>query len=196
MHDDIAQTLGYLGLQVDEIMDRPDLAVCEGVQAALEDIRKVIEQGYRRVRDSILCLSQDIPTDFDLRVALQRIIEEFTKANGCQVRMSVDVDWMAPLPPLIAIQAIYIVQEALNNARKHAQASTVYLSFQRLENGIVELVIRDDGRGFGVASSLELDERGLGLRFMGERAKRVGGTFEVQSEPGQGTQIVVHLPPS
>jgi len=160
----------------------------------LEAVRSVIEKSYQRVRDSIVRLSQDIPNHFDLRVTLRQIIEEFTESTGCRVKMSIDVDWMAPLPPLVAIQASHIIQEALTNVQKYARANTVSLSLQRLNCERIEIVIQDDGRGFDVALVPQTGESGLGLRFMAERAERVGGTFEIKSQPGQGTQIVVCLP--
>jgi two-component system nitrate/nitrite sensor histidine kinase NarX len=194
MHDDVAQTLAWLGLCVDEIVDHPDFAGDTRLQSELEKLRRTIEGAYQRVRRSIARLGQDIPTHFDLRVVLQGITEEFERMTQHQVGLDVDVDWLAPLSPLAAVQISYIVQEALNNTRRHAQASMVKLSLCRLEDGAVELVIQDNGTGFDVASLPELSEDDFGLRFMAQRAKRVGGTLRIKSEQGRGTQIIVHLP--
>jgi two-component system nitrate/nitrite sensor histidine kinase NarX len=199
MHDDIAQTLACLGLRVDEMMDHPELVGIAHVQIELEAMRRAIERAYQRVRASIARLSRDIPTHFDLRVALQEIIDEFERTTKRRVEMQVDVDWMAPLSPLAAFQASYIIQEALNNTRKHAQARTIRLALRRVEDQTIELLVQDDGQGFDFAPPPDglgsgSSEDGFGLRFMAERAKRVGGTLQVKSEPGQGTKVIVRLP--
>jgi two-component system nitrate/nitrite sensor histidine kinase NarX len=194
MHDDIAQTLGYLGLQVDNVMDHPSLTQNVQVQAQLEQVRTAIEKAYRRVRMSIVRLGRDIPERFDLCVTLQEIVDEFQSATECRVRSEINIDWLAPLSPLVAIQASHIIHEALSNTRQHASASVVYLTLQKLEHNRIEIIVEDDGQGFDTDSVLSHNEGGCGLRFMAERAERVGGTLEIESRPGQGTRIIVHLP--
>jgi two-component system nitrate/nitrite sensor histidine kinase NarX len=194
MHDDIAQTLGYLGLQVDNVTDHPSLTQNRDIQAQLEQVRTAIDKAYERVRMSIARLSRDIPEHFDLRIALQEIIDQFTDATECRVRSEIDIDWLAPLSSLVAIQASHIIQEALNNTRKHADASTVHLALQKLGQDGIEVIVEDDGHGFDADAVPSSSEDGFGLRFMAERAERVGGTLRVESRPGQGTRIIVHLP--
>jgi two-component system nitrate/nitrite sensor histidine kinase NarX len=194
MHDDIAQTLGYLGLQVDNVMDTPSLARNAQVQADLEEVRTAIENAYQRVRASITRLSKDIPDDFDLRTALQETIDEFGEPAGYNVKLETSVDWRVLMSPLVAIQAHHIIHEALTNTRKHAEADTVHVALQRSGDEMIEITIWDNGQGFDIESVPRSINGGFGLRFMAERAERVGGTFRVESRPGHGTQIVVRLP--
>jgi nitrate/nitrite-specific signal transduction histidine kinase len=196
LHDGIAQTLGYLGLQVDNVMENPTLDRNAQVQADLEEVRTAIDNAYRGVRDSITRLSKDIPDDFDLSTALQETVEEFERAAGCNINLDVSVDWVVSMAPLVAIQAYHIIHEALTNVRKHAAADTVHLALQRFGDDMIEIVIRDNGQGFDMDSALRSNRAGFGLRFMAERAERVAGSFRVESRPGDGTQIVVRLPSS
>ncbi|MDH4138182.1 MAG: GAF domain-containing protein, partial [Anaerolineae bacterium] len=194
IHDDTAQTLGYLGLQVDSVMGNPSLAQNVKVQAELEGIRKAIEDAYERVRSSIIRLGEDIPDHFDLETALPEIISEFEKQTRCRVESKVEGSQLPRLPPAVALQAIYIIREALTNVRKHSGATSVHLTLQGLEDGRIKVTIQDNGRGFDLDSNQQAEWRGLGLRFMRERAERVGGSLRIESQPGQGTRVVVSLP--
>ncbi len=194
MHDDTAQTLGSLGLQVDSVMGNPSLAHNVKVQVELEGIRKAIEDAYERVRSFIIRLGKDLPDHFDLETALPEIISEFEKQTRCRVESSVEGGQLPRLPPAVALQAIHIIREALTNVRKHSGATSVHLTIQGLEDGRVKVTIQDNGRGFDLDSDQQADWRGFGLRFMRERAERAGGSLRIESQPGQGTRVVVSLP--
>jgi signal transduction histidine kinase len=81
-----------------------------------------------------------------------------------------------------------VVQEALNNCARHAQAKAVRITVRQRPDCLM-LSVQDDGRGFRP----EL-ERGLGLLGMQERVTHLGGTFEIESEPGRGTLLAIALP--
>jgi two-component system nitrate/nitrite sensor histidine kinase NarX len=98
-----------------------------------------------------------------------------------------------PLPPDLQIQVLHIVQEALSNVRKHARASQVWLDVKQQPEWRFE--VRDDGLGFNPQND-HLDETHVGLRIMSERAQRIGAELHVTSTPGQGSAIVLTLPPS
>jgi len=87
-----------------------------------------------------------------------------------------------------------IVQEALNNVARHAQASTVWIELNLEEAGVVQLTVRDDGVGFDPAVLEQTARSGhLGLKQMRERVAGLKGTFSLRSAPGQGTEIRVRL---
>ena len=193
IHDDTAQTLGYLGLQVDNVMGNPSLAQNVKVQADLEGIRKAIEDAYERVRSSIIWLGEDIPDHLDLETALPEIISEFEKQSRCRIESKVKGSQLSRLPPVVALQAIYIIREALTNVSKHSGATSVHLTLQGLGDGRVKVTIQDNGRGFDLDSEQQ-SGGGFGLRFMRERAEGVGGSLRIESQPGQGARVVVSLP--
>jgi two-component system nitrate/nitrite sensor histidine kinase NarX len=194
MHDDIAQTLGYLGLQVDGVMSSSSLAQNAGVQTALEELRRDIEDAYERVRSSIIRLQGDIPNHFDLGAALQSSSKEFEEQTGCQVELEMDREQLPHLSAAVAMQATYIVHEALTNVRKHSNADAVRLICQGLEDDIIEIVIQDNGQGFDLDDKQRSTWEGFGLRFMRERAEQVGGSLRINSQPGQGVQVAIRLP--
>jgi two-component system nitrate/nitrite sensor histidine kinase NarX len=96
------------------------------------------------------------------------------------------------LSPVVEIEALRILQEALTNVYKHAYAHHVVVRLQN-QSDFIEMSIHDDGQGFDLQS---VDENGshYGLRIMQERAERVGGRFKIQTAPGFGTHIRVSLP--
>ena len=193
VHDDIAQTLAYLGLQMDGVMAAPSLSEQRGVRAELEAIRVAISDAYDRVRDSIARLQEDAPGHLDLRDALREIVTEFTQQAGYAVVTEMAGDRPLHLSPLVATQAAYIVREALTNTRKHAAADVVRLTLEDLDRAI-EITVQDNGQGFEVNPDAWSSRASFGLRFMKERAQRIGGDLQIDSQPGQGTRVVVRLP--
>jgi two-component system nitrate/nitrite sensor histidine kinase NarX len=99
------------------------------------------------------------------------------------------------------LQLLRIVQEACANTVKHADASGLWVSVECL-GSVVEVVVRDDGKGFSVVDEAAVAEEdpagpsgeGLGLSIMRERAERLGGDFTLRSAPGKGTEIRVCIP--
>ena len=93
------------------------------------------------------------------------------------------------------MQLLRIIQEALTNARKHAQAKGVQVSIE-LGDSKVKVIIADDGVGFNPESLGNDEGQKYGLGFIRQRAQEVGGSVEINSAPGQGTQVVVDMPVS
>ncbi len=91
------------------------------------------------------------------------------------------------------MQLLRILQEALTNVRKHANACSVRVTFA-LEDGSARVVIHDDGRGFDPDESSAGMEEHVGLRVMRERAEEVGGSFSLKSALRQGTELIVRVP--
>jgi signal transduction histidine kinase len=92
----------------------------------------------------------------------------------------------------------YIIEEAVNNARKHASAETIAVRLKQMETGIALLEIEDNGAGFDVnAMSISYDKRAnssLGMVNLRERSELVNGLLQIDSAPGKGTKIQVFIP--
>ncbi len=98
-------------------------------------------------------------------------------------------------PPLIAFQLLRIVQEALANVRKHAQAHTAWISFSRGGGNRLEMLIADDGHGFDPsAMPVEGSRKTYGLASMRERVDSLNGELLIESQPGGGTRVLVSVP--
>jgi signal transduction histidine kinase len=98
------------------------------------------------------------------------------------------------LQPETEVTAYRIVQEALTNVVKHAQASSCRVYLQRLANTLL-VTVEDDGIGFDMAATNRIDsEHRLGLIGIRERVSRLGGRLLLESAPGKGTRLTVELP--
>ena len=126
--------------------------------------------------------------DLGLAAALEGQAREISRYTG--VHITVDAARLsAELPDEHKICLFRIVQEALNNVCRHANADSVKITLETA-SASVKATIEDDGRGFRTGRQT----KGLGLIGMQERVAALGGMFEVHSEPGKGTRIELHLP--
>lgn len=196
IHDGLAQDLAAVRLQVRRWQA---LVESDPVEAKmeLEELHRLLGEKIREVRRAIFALRPVALDDLGFWGALPRFLEEFGEQNQLHVSLSVkgvEGEDRPALPTHLELVLFRILQEALNNVAKHAQARTVWVDLD-LPDGIV-LRIRDDGVGFDPAILLEKYRRGhLGLRQMWERVQALGGTMEVRSQPGRGTEIWVKIKP-
>jgi len=126
----------------------------------------------------------------DITPALKTTLQKFEHQTGLRTHLDIEGDGM-PLPADVQVQVLHVVQEALSNVRKHAQAREVWVEVQQTPHWRVE--VRDDGRGFE-PDCAGPDETHVGLRIMRERAQNIGATVELASVPGSGTCVVLKLP--
>ncbi len=117
-------------------------------------------------------------------------LEVLGRAHG--LKAGLRVQGTPELDSTVEVELYRIVQEALNNALRHAQADTVEVDVDA-RDGLVTIIVRDDGVGFDPGARA-IRERRLGLTSMRERAERLGGTFRVESSPGAGTAVSVEVP--
>ncbi|MCL4758333.1 MAG: type IV pili methyl-accepting chemotaxis transducer N-terminal domain-containing protein [Rhodocyclaceae bacterium] len=192
LHDSIAQGLAFLNLQVqmlDSALQRNDNAE---MQETLERIRLGVQESYDDVRELLVHFRTRIDQqDLDeaIEAALRRLAEQTSVATHFEVQGD-----GAALDPEAETQLLYIVQEALSNVRKHAQARSVRVRLRRSLDGL-SVSVQDDGIGFDESADSRTDESDhIGLQIMRERALRVGGRIMVRSSRGRGTEVKLDLP--
>ncbi len=191
IHDGVAQSLGYLNLKTKAVSD---LVASQNMMQALteiSDIRKVVQDTYEDIRESIDQLSAEVRT-LPMIPTLANYTREFGNNNGIRVRFDVPKG-LPQLSPVAELQLLRIAQEALTNVRRHALASEVGVKLEKT-NQTVEMVVKDNGRGF-VLDDLEKSPPGYhGLNIIKERAEGLGGSVDISTAPGEGTEIRVSLP--
>ncbi len=117
----------------------------------------------------------------------------FSQANGIETELVIPDPYPElSLSPMVEVQVLRIVQEAFTNIRKHPRAKKVILTLSGNTDRL-ELSIQDDGIGFD-SGRLNCSSSSFGLGIISARAKDIGGSVAVQSNPGQGTRIVVVVP--
>lgn len=183
LHDEVGQAFSAVLMESENLLDlnpRPD------VRAHLDSIRGVAEKGINEIRNMALLLRPSMLDDFGLIPALEWQAREIGRRTG--LRVQVESEMSGDLPEEHKTCVYRVVQEALNNCARHAQASAVEVRVQH-RSAQIFVSVRDDGSGFDPERV-----RGLGLLGMEERVKHLGGAFHIDSKPGRGTLIRVSLP--
>lgn len=190
MHDGVAQTLGYLGMQAERLERLAARGETDRLPAELHDLREVIANAYLEVRETIdgLRLTVDGPGGFSQALAAH--IADFTRRTGLTVECS-GTESLPELAPDVALHLLRITQEALTNVRRHANASHAWINVAR-QNGSLELTVADDGRGF--ENDSPFDRQHVGLASMRERVRSLDGQLTVATSPGQGTRVTARVP--
>ncbi len=191
MHDSLGQSLGFLNLKAKLVEDLIMAGRTREAEEELVQMRLTIREAYDEVRHAILGLRASGARE-DLEAALRVQIARFRD----QAKLPVAYDVRGPVPSvpaLAAVQVTRIIQEALTNVRKHAQASAVTVSLV-VDDGRLTVRVRDDGCGFDVTAVQAAAGARFGLETMRERAESIGGSLEVTSGPGQGTTVALTVP--
>jgi signal transduction histidine kinase len=152
-----------------------------------DEIKKLVEDSISVVRNMALLLRPSMLDDLGLVPALQWQAREVSKSSGVWVKVAAD-KVSEELPEEHKTCIYRIVQEALHNIVKHAEAHDVKVTVRQEPDRLL-LSIQDDGKGFQPQQ-----EKGMGLLGMQERVSHLGGRFAVDSEPGRGTQLSIILP--
>jgi signal transduction histidine kinase len=193
LHDDLGQVLAFISTQghvVQELLDRGEVATAGSYVARLIE---AADEADTDIRESILSLRSPFGSQ-GLIPALQDYLRRYEQRYGLRIEVLLPEHRLeSAFEPVAEVQILRILQEGLANARKHAQARCVQVAFTLLEERI-QIVLRDDGQGFEPGEYQADRPRGFGLQFMRERAEAIGGSLEVHSAPGEGTEIVLVVP--
>ena len=185
LHDEVGQSLGALLLDIKDLTEtsRND----ESFRQRLQNTKTLAEKCLNEVRDMALLLRPSMLDDFGLVPALEWQAREVSKRTGMLVD-TVEENVSEDLPDGHRTCVYRVVQEALNNCSKHANAKNVRVMV-RQEPHRLRVRVEDDGKGFDPRRS-----RGLGLIGMSERVTQLGGVLTVESDPARGTRLEVDLP--
>jgi signal transduction histidine kinase len=184
LHDEVGQSLSAILMEAESAECADDL---REIREHLGAVRTLAERTVNEVRDLALLLRPSMLDDFGLVPALNWHAREVSKRTGLNVVLSAD-DAADDLPEEHKTCIYRLVQEAVNNCARHANARTVEVHVKR-EEGRVRFSVRDDGVGFDPRFV-----RGLGLLGMEERVRRLGGQLEIDSQLGRGAVILAELP--
>lgn len=188
LHDEVGQMLTGLRMELGNL-DGPHARQDPAFHRRLLATKRIAEQSLRTVRNLAMFLRPSMLDDLGLSPALRWQAKEFTLRNDVPVELSItgDVDSVSD----DVRTCIYrVVQEALTNASRHANAKQIKVMIERQARD-VRAVIEDDGIGF---DRHKLSRRGLGLLGMEERVREIQGTLGIKSQPGRGTRIFIRLP--
>jgi signal transduction histidine kinase len=186
LHDEVGQSLSALLMEAGNAAARVSPDSTE-IRRHVESIKRLAEASVQVIRNMSLLLRPSMLDDLGLVPALEWQAREVFKRTGLRVQVTADEN-SSELPDEHKTCIYRVVQEALHNCARHAQARNVTVEVRQQPSQIV-LTVEDDGRGFDSRRV-----RGLGLVGMEERVHHLGGVLRVKSRPGDGTTIAVVLP--
>ncbi|MED5329706.1 MAG: two-component regulator propeller domain-containing protein [Planctomycetota bacterium] len=187
LHDDLGQLLTATRIRLEQAAGARRVPQRnEAIRHALDATVKSLE----RVRRISRLLRPRVLDEIGLKEGIHSHLDEVEAGGEFTLERIFDFE-NSDIPPKAETHLYRVVQEALNNVSKHAQANHVKISLRRNQNAL-ELEIADDGRGFD--STQDSDIMGLGLRGMGERAKLMNASYDISSKLGKGTILQVAIP--
>ncbi len=194
LHDDTGQTLTLLLVRL-KLLESG--AASEERQAEIAELRALVSAAIDRVRRLALDLRPPALDHLGLAASIRSLVRQLKETTPLAISLELPEVPIA-LSPERAIAVYRIVQEALTNILKHAEASRAWVKLA-LDDGCLIVQIRDDGRGFQPLAlergrKHDADGRGLGLFGMEERAHLAGGQMQIESQPGRGTTVLVTIP--
>jgi signal transduction histidine kinase len=187
LHDEVGQSLTAVLVEMANLSRLIRANKIAPLEDKAVEIKKLVEDSIVVVRNMALLLRPPMLDDLGLLPALQWQAREIGRRSGIRVKIAAE-GVPENLPENLKTAIYRIVQEALHNVMQHAEAHTVRVSI-RMAEGSIFLSIQDDGKGFPSKG-----ERGMGLLGMEERVSHLGGSFAVESEPGEGAILRVILP--
>ena len=192
LHDETAQALVVLSRRLDGLLTARK-RLPESITRRLEELRQLTDSILEGVRRFSQDLRPPMLDDLGLVPTLEGLTDSMAQ-DGIRAEMSV-LGNQRRLSPEEELVIFRIAQEALNNVKRHSQASQVAITLE-FSDDRVKLTVSDDGQGFELPERIgDLAERGkLGLLGMHERARLLGGTLTVRSKPGEGTTIIMDVP--
>jgi signal transduction histidine kinase len=194
LHDSVAQELSTVKIALATLLD-PHASVPPETLQKVSKLTQMLDRSILSVRNLSYDLRPPGLEEFGLLQTLATLCEEFSESTGIEVDFQTAGLKNSSLGSFIEINLYRLIQEGLNNVRKHAAAGRVMIKLVGSHPNIILRII-DDGRGFDVRDrqrALDAEKR-LGLRSMKERVSLLQGRMELRSRLGKGTSIHIRFP--
>jgi len=191
LHDEIGQALTAVKMNLQTLHrknDRPDIA------ASLSDSMGIVDHILQHVRDLSLDLRPSLLDDLGLVSAVKWYVSRQAERAGWDAQIFAE-DSLSHLPADMAVTCYRIVQEAVTNVMRHAEARHLSVTLKK-NDAELEIVIRDDGVGFDAVHAQQRAAHGqsLGVLGMEERVRHFDGRLSIRSNPGGGTEVKAMIP--
>jgi signal transduction histidine kinase len=191
MHDGLAQVLAYVNTKAQVVREHLKKERIDEAMKHLDQLAAAAREIYGDVREAIIGLRSASGPDNTTADSLREYVNTWAAQNSIACRLHLEADLR--LPTGAELQVLRIVQEALANVRKHAKAQSADLWVERVDSRI-RITVKDDGVGFNPAELGRSEFPRFGLSTMRERAESVGGLFQLDSTPGEGTRVTIEVP--
>lgn len=195
LHDGLGQIMAYFNVQSQAIQQLIATGQVESAKENLARLTQMAQEAQAEIRSYILHLKGEKPLNKPggLYEMIQTRLDEFGQLWNIETRLLMPRSTALVLPEIVEDQVLRILQEALANIRKHAQARRIDVTVSNLSNELL-IIIGDDGVGYDKAQITQPESHHFGVGFMRARAMQIGGRLDIQSKPGAGTQVILSIP--
>jgi len=184
-----AQVLATMLVALAALDDCDDL---DEVRAGLRELREAVRGGLERVQSLATRIQPSLLGDLGLAPALESVARDLAAPDGPEIEVAQPSD-PVDLPATERTLVFRIVEEAMRNAVRHAEARSIAVRLNRARTGL-EFEVRDDGRGFDILRNAERENDASGIALMRAQARAIGGRLTVRSRGGVGTSVLLRLP--
>lgn len=195
LHDEIGQLLTAMKINLQFLIKETDCEVRKDpICERLNELLELIDDTIKQIRAISLDLRPSMLDDLGLVPAIRWYMDQQAQRSGIHVSVE-EIDMPDRIDSTIENACYRVMQEAVNNVLKHAQATQVHVLIQTMANGL-HLIVRDDGKGFDAEAARQkaIQGRSFGILGMQERIELIGGSFTIQSEPGKGSEVKAVFP--
>ena len=186
IHDGLAQHLWFAKLK----FERLSSTLSDDERPLAEEVTQALDAAIIEAREALVTMRSSLEEDVPFSDMLVRTVDDFESSSGLRAEFTASTGIPSSFAPRVQVELLRIVSEALNNVRKHADATTVRITAEA-SDGELLITITDNGRGF---DENEAFDKGMGLQGMRERARLIGGSLLVMSELSGGTTIEIRAP--
>ena len=186
IHDGLAQHLWFAKLK----FERLSSTLADDDRPLAGEVTQALDAAIIEAREALVTMRSSLEEDVPFTDMLVRTVDDFESRSGLRAEFTASTGIPSALAPRVQVELLRIISEALNNVRKHADATIVRITAE-VSDGELLLTVTDNGRGFAQAEAFD---KGMGLQGMRERARLIGGSLLVMSEISGGTTIEVRAP--
>jgi PAS domain S-box-containing protein len=194
LHDNMGQVLGFINLQAQGIRQELSKSGVEVASAKLDTLINVTQEAHSEIREYIRNARSVVFMEKDFITALEKEILKLEEQTGIRIKLEIPTGFTGEkLEPAARFNMLNIIKEALNNVGKHAEADSARVYFSITQHELTT-TIEDNGKGFDSSIYENPKDKRFGLTIMRERAAVIGANIHIQSSPGKGSRIILHLP--
>lgn len=194
MHDNLGQVLGFINLQAQGIRQELINSGIDIVSSKLDKLINAAQLAHNEIREYICNARNTENIEKNFACAIIKDVFNFENQTGIKVKFDVPIGFSGnELNPKTRINIIYIIKEALNNIRKHANATNVIIIFSKDQEEL-RILIKDNGNGFDTEQQCKKNNGKFGLKIMQERAAEIGAQICIKSVLGKGSIIKINTP--
>ena len=190
LHDNLGSTLATVKLHFQHLKNNWNNPKVKNIEELYTNTDHLLDEAYQKVRTIAHEKNSGVMANQGLLVAIKNLAKKVSNSNKIQVEVK-DFGLEERLDNSLEISIFRMIQELITNCIKHAGANEIHISLTN-HDSLLNIIIEDNGKGFDPKTIVDKD--GMGLKTIEKRVEHLEGTFEIDSTPNQGTNIIINIP--